>query len=187
MIDRRQALSNGLVLAAALSLLPAPGAAAGEKFAATAEFESQRTLGTSRIAFSLVVDRTTSPDEAQELVNVLEKGGQGMLRAALSGRRDGHALFGAVEVPVNLIVVHELEGGDRVYSIVTDRPLRRSSYVGEDDSKMPFGVLRFQVDSRGRGEGFFHAATGIRVDESGDFVLSDPYEPGKLLDVRREN
>ena len=52
---------------------------------------------------------------------------------------------------------------------------------------MPFGIIRFQVDDSGGGEGFFHAATGVRLDEKGDFVLSDPLEPGRLLDVRRED
>ncbi len=187
MFHRLQSTAKWIAAAALLAALPESAAAVGEKFSATAEFESQRTLGTSRIAFSLVVDRVTSPEEAQELVNVLEKGGQGMLRSALAGRRDGRALLGAVEVPVNVIVVHETEDGGRIYSVITDRPLRRSQHVGEDDSAMPFGVLRFEVNSAGSGEGFFHAATGIRLDENGDFVLSDPLEPGKLIDIRREN
>jgi len=187
MLHRFPPAATWIAALALVAALPDRASAAGEKFAATAEFESQRTLGTSRIAFSLVVDRVTPPEEAEELVNVLDKGGQGMLRAALAGRRDGRALLGAVEVPVNVIVVHQKEDGGRIYSVITDRPLRRSQHVGEDDSAMPFGVLRFEVNSAGSGEGFFHAATGIRLDENGDFVLSDPLEPGKLLDIRREN
>lgn len=169
---------------AVLAALSAPAAVRAESIHATAEFESERTIGTSRMPFTLEVDRTTSVDEARGLLELLARGGQGLLRSAIAGRSDGRIRLGALEFRVSVIVVVERDGG-RIYSVLTDRPLRPSASVGGDDSAKPFGVMRIEVDSGGLGEGTFRAATALAIDDAGALVVGDGDEPGRLLDVRR--
>ncbi|MGE0641737.1 MAG: hypothetical protein AB7G12_10265 [Thermoanaerobaculia bacterium] len=167
-----------------IALCAVPAAVRAESIHATAEFESERTIGTSRMPFTLEVDRTTSVEEARGLLELLARGGQGLLRSAIAGRSDGRIRLGALEFRVSVIVVVEQDDG-RIYSVLTDRPLRPSATVGGDDSAKPFGVMRIEVDEGGLGEGTFRAATSLAIDDAGALVVGDGEEPGRLLDVRR--
>ena len=109
---------------------------------------------------------------------------QGLLRSALAGKRDGSLRLGGLDFAVSMIVVTEAADG-RVYSVLTDRPLRRSAMVDGDDAEQPFGVLRFGIRDGGLGEGVFHAATSLSIDEEGTLVVGAGKEPGRLREIRR--
>jgi hypothetical protein len=170
------------LLTVALVAVAVPAAA--QTFEATAEFESERTLGTSRIPFRVVIDRTTPFAEARALVELLGEGGQAQFRAAIAGRDDGRIDLGALEYRVGLAVMSETAEG-LLYSLVTERPLRRAASVAPDETAAPFGVLRFLVDDSGSAEGFFLSATGLALDEKGGVVAHGVSEPGRLLEMKR--
>jgi hypothetical protein len=183
-MPRFSASSIPLPLAIVALLLGVAAPAGAQTFSATAEFESERTLGTSRIPFRVVVERTTPFDEARSLIELLGEGGQGQFRTAIAGRNDGRIEVGTLDYRVGLAVVSETDEG-LLYSLVTERPLRRKAEVAPDDSATPFGVLRFLVDDSGSADGIFLAATGLALDEKGGVVAFGVSEPGRLLEMKR--
>jgi hypothetical protein len=152
-------------------------------FTAVAEIEGGRAGGRSRLAVELIVDRRTLPSEALRLAALVLDGGQGLLQASLQGRRDGRLRFGALDVPVNLIVAKSTAEGER-WVVVTERPLRLDQLPEEDEPDHPFGILDFLVDEHGRGEGTVYPAAAIGFDSEGYVVIEGtPRRSGRLLEV----
>ena len=153
----------------------------------TAEFESPRTLGDTRMAATLVIDSQTPLEEARRLRSLLAERGERALEAALAYRSDGRLRFGAMEYPLNLVVSVAIEGG-RHYVVITRRPLGVSPEGSEFDQRFPFGVAIFQVDSMGNGEGKIYPAAAIGIDEQGEPTLESwNGEPGRLIDIDRQD
>jgi hypothetical protein len=178
-----------LSLAALLALaLLAPASVRAETYRATAEFESRRTLGSGNVELVLALDRPTPVEEALGLRDVLARGGQELLRAAIAGRRDGWIRMGGLEIPIALVVVAPADDGRR-YLLVTERPLRLPTDPNEPaDRRFPFGFLELVVDGFGSGEGTFVAAASLAIDEEGRVaVTGDTGEPGRLTDVELED
>lgn len=170
------------------SCLIAPATQAAEIYTATAEFESARTLGTSRMTFRLVIDRPSAADEAKQLRDLLSRGGQEMLISALRARSDGRVQLGSFEIGVSLVVVTPTEEGGRRVVVVTERPYRRTIEGEPADAAFPFGLLSFEVNSLGSGEGTLIPAAALGIDENGEVKAeSSTGDAGRLLDVRLED
>ncbi len=176
---RLAALALGLLAAAA------PLLAEERVFTATAEIEGGRAGAPSRLAVTLLIDRETPLSDALRLGALVLDGGQDLLRAALRGRSDGRLRLGAVEYPLNLVTSRSTTEGRR-YVVVTERLARADRIEGEDEEEAghPFGVLDFEVDERGRGEGIIHPAAAIGFDADGYVVIEDAGpRRGRLLDI----
>ncbi len=179
---------NLAAIAFTLNLMVAASIPAAEVYTATAEFESARTLGTSRMTFRLVVDRPSASDEAKQLRDLLAQGGQEMLISALRARSDGKVQLGSFEIGVSLVVVTPTAEGGRRVVVVTERPYRRTIEGEPADAAFPFGLLSFEVNSLGSGEGSLIPAASLTIDENGEVKAdSSTGESGRLLDVRLED
>ena len=129
--------------------------------------------GANRINVTFVADRFTSVEEAQQLAQLLENGGQGTLKAALRGRSDGRIRFGALERWVALVVA-EPQGRGYRYLFLTPRPFEiHEKEFGEESLNYPFGIAEFVVDGFGRGEGSLHVAAALRIDADGHIEIDD--------------
>jgi hypothetical protein len=142
--------------------------------------------GGNRINVTLIADRFTSVEEAQQLAGILEKGGQGSLAAALRGRSDGRIRFGALERWVALVVA-EPEGRGYRYLFLTPRRFEiHEREFGEESLNYPFGIAEFVVDGFGRGEGSLHVAAALRIDADGHIEVEDyDGEDGRLERIRQ--
>lgn len=158
-------------LAAVALTIPALAGDPGREFTATAVVDGSQ--GTRRMLITLVANRFTSVEQAQHLGDVLEKGGQGALLAALTGRNDGQLRLGALHMPVALVVAEPLRKGYR-YLFLTPRRIQiEETTFGEDSLDYPFGIAEFKVDGFGRGEGQVHVAAALRIDADGHIEVED--------------
>lgn len=171
----------------AILLVSVAGAAAEERYTATAEFEPLRGGGTGRMTVEIVIRREADHAAALALKRVLADGGQAALLGAIRTRSDGMLRLGPLEQPLNLIVASAADDGRRI-AVATARRLQVEEInEGRDSLDYPFGVAVFEVDESGRGEGTLYPAAALRLDEDGRLQI-DGYQsrPGRLLDVRRQ-
>jgi hypothetical protein len=152
--------------------MPAFAGEPGREFSAELKAEF-RIGGGNRMLVNLVIDRHTSIEEAQQLAEVLARGGQRALLAALKGRVDGRIRLGATDFPVALVVA-EPQGRGYRYLFLTPRQIGFDEReLNKDSLDYPFGVIDFEVDRFGRGEGSLHVAAALSIDESGHVELED--------------
>lgn len=157
----------------------------GREFTCTAVVNT--TEGTRRMPMTLVANRFTSVEEAQQLAGLLEKGGQGTLLAALRGRMDGQLELGALSIPIALVVAEETSDGYR-YIFLTARRIQVSeTQLDEASLDYPFGIAVFEVDGfSGRGDGSLHVAAALSIDSSGHIEVDDyDGEDGRFEDLRK--
>jgi hypothetical protein len=169
----RKALIGFLAMAGLLAMRPPCFAGEpGREF--SAELKANfRIGGASRMLVNLVIDRYTPIEEAQQLADVLAQGGQRGLLAALQGRFDGRIRLGATDMPVALVVA-EPEGRGYRYLFLTPRQIGFDERELDKESlDYPFGVIDFEVDRFGRGEGSLHVAAALSIDEYGHLEIED--------------
>lgn len=114
--------------------------------------------------FTLTIDGTTSEQEAQEYLSILQSGGQDDALKAIKKQELGRFSVGAnVGIPVN-VVRETVTNGQRRIFIVFERWMQfaelRGGYRSMD---YPFGVIEMTIDeATGKGEGTYIAAAQIR-------------------------
>ena len=152
-------------------VLPISADEPGRQFTATAVVDGSQ--GTRQMPVTLVANRFTSVEEAKQLAQVLEQGGQGALLSALSGRSDGQLQLGALQMPVALVVAEPRGNGYR-YLFLTARRIRvEETTLGEKSLDYPFGVAVFEVDGFGDGEGKLHVEAALHIDADGHVEVED--------------
>jgi hypothetical protein len=158
--------------AALLALaLPLTATEPGREF--TAEGVGNFKGGGNRINLTVIADRFTSVEEAQQLAGILETGGQSLLLAALRRRWEGRIRFGALEMWVALVVA-EPEGSGYRYLFLTPRRLKiHEKEFGEESLDYQFGIAEFVVDGFGRGEGTLHVAAALSINADGHIDVED--------------
>jgi hypothetical protein len=114
--------------------------------------------------FTLTLNGTTSDQEAQEYLGVLQSGGQDDVLRAIKKQELGRFSVGPnVGVPVN-VVRESVNGGQRRIFIIFERWTQFAEYRGGYRSlDYPFGVIEITIDeATGKGEGTYIAAAQIR-------------------------
>jgi hypothetical protein len=167
--NRLLALSVLVVIVATLP--PVFADEPGREFSATAVVNGSQ--GTRRMPVTFIANRFTSVEQAKQLAEVLEQGGQGALLSALSGRRDGTLRLGALEMPIALVVAEEQGKGYRYLFLTARRIHIEETTFGEESLDYPFGIAEFVTDTFGRGEGSLHVAAGLSIDADGHVEIED--------------
>ena len=143
----------------------------GREFSATAVVRGSQ--GTRRMPVTFIANRFTSVEQAKQLAEVLEQGGQQALLSALSGRNDGRLRLGALEMPIALVVA-EPQGKGYRYLFLTPRRMQvEETTFGEESLDYPFGIAEFVTDTFGRGEGSLHVAAALSIDADGHVEIED--------------
>jgi len=157
-----------------------------EELTAIVQLEGGRIPGTRRLQVSIRIDSVTPREAALQLAG-LARNGQGNLLAALKGTSNGRIILGVVEYPLNLVAVKST-GGRRRYVAVTARPFGIYEVdTGQPSLNYPFGVMSFEVDDRGWGEGQVFPAASISVTDDGSIVVQNYSDtPGRIIEVRRK-
>ena len=157
-----------------------------ETFKATAEVEGGRLPGTHRMEITIHIQSTTPPEVGKQLAGLVASGGQPALQAVLDRYANGSVVFGALQYTLNLVVRVPTGRGHR-YVIVTNRPFGVYEVNTDQDSlAYPFGVIEFEVDDFGDGEGTVFPRAQITISEDGTVGVNGYGEPGRLLDVERQ-
>jgi hypothetical protein len=143
--------------------------------------------------FTLTINGTTSDQEAQEYLGILQSGGQDdALRAIQKQELGRFSLVGNVGVPVN-VVRESVANGQRRIFIVFERWTQFAEYRnGYRSLDYPFGVIEMTIDeATGKGEGTYIAAAQIRWRQD---KRTNQYQveienfatyPARLLGVKR--
>ena len=155
----------------AVSQIPAFADEPGREFTAEAVVNSPE--GRRTMLVTLVANRFTSVEQAKQLAEVLEQGGQGALLSALTGRNDGRLRLGALEMPIALVVAEPQGKGYRYLFLTPRRIQMEETTFGEDSLNYPFGIAEFVTDTFGRGEGSLHVAAALRIDADGHIEIED--------------
>lgn len=143
--------------------------------------------------FTLTINGTTSDQEAQEYLSILQSGGQTDALKAIKKQELGRfSLVGNVGVPIN-VVRESVSNGQRRIFIVFERWTQFAEYRGGYRSlDYPFGVIEMTVDeATGKGEGTYIAAAQIRwrqnkqTQEYQVEIENFATYPARLLGVKR--
>lgn len=145
---------------------------------------------TTTDTFTLTLNNTTSPAEAQRLLGTLQSGGQDDLRDALRHSDVGRfSIGGHVGLPVEAAVVENVDGRLRIRAVLERWQGFGEIWRGGRSLDYPFSYIEMYVDpQRGSGEGTFIAAAKIRwrndhgqnqveIEDFGTF-------PGRLMGVK---
>jgi hypothetical protein len=157
-----------------------------EDFKATVETEGGRVPGTHRIEVTIHIQTTTPLEVGRQLAALVSSGGQPALQAALDRYANGSVGFGVLQYTLNLVVRKPLDRGQR-YVIVVNRPFSAYEVNTDQDSvSYPFGVVVFDVDDFGNGEGEVFQRAQITVNDDGTVSVNGYGQPGRLLNVSRQ-
>jgi hypothetical protein len=157
-----------------------------ENFKATAEAEGGRVPGTHRIEVTIHIQTTTPLEVGKQLAALVSSGGQPALLAALDRYANGSLGFGVLQYTLNLVVKRPTDRGQQ-YVIVTNRPFGAYEVnMGQDSVDYPFGVVVFDVDDFGNGEGKFFQRAQITINDDGTVGVNGYGQPGRLLNVSRQ-
>ena len=139
--------------------------------------------------FTLRINSTTSPQEAQRLLGRLQEGGQRGLLDALNGTRGVGTLSigNRVGHELGAIVVDRVGDKQRIRAI-TDRWIGFGElWRGSRSTDYPFTYIELIVDPRtGRGDGTFIAAAQVRWRGNQNQVEIEDFGtyPGRVVNVR---
>ena len=157
-----------------------------EDFKATVETEGGRVPGTHRIDVTIHIQSATPLEVGKQLAALVSSGGQPALQAALDRYANGSVGFGVLQYTLNLVVRKPADRRQR-YVIVATRPFGAYEVnTGQDSVDYPFGVVVFDVDDFGRGEGEVFQRAQITVNDDGTVGVRGYDQPGRLLNVSRQ-
>ena len=157
-----------------------------EDFKATVEAEGGRVPGTHRIEVTIHIQSTTPLEVGKQLAALVSSGGQPALLAALDRYANGSVGFGALQYTLNLVVRKPADRGQR-YVIVANRPFGAYEVNTRQDSlDYPFGVVVFDVDDFGNGEGRVFQRAQVTVNDDGTVGVKEYGQPGRLLNISRQ-
>jgi hypothetical protein len=168
-------------LAASLGLAETP---VGEF---TAMATVQTDSGERSMGVNIIVTNPMTLEQAQPLKNVLEKGGQQALAAAIRGGSRGTLRLGAMDYPIDLVIADKTQDGYKFF-VVTARSLKYEETQEGTGSDHPFSIAVFEVPDFGSGDGKLMTKASLAVDGDGH-VRADQFEnrSGVLKDVKRRS
>jgi len=141
--------------------------------------------------FTMHLERITTPDEARQLLSVLEDQGQDGLLRALSNKDLGRfSLGGRVGEPLRAVVVVEHNGMKRIRAVFQRWIGFGELRGGYRSVDYPFSYVEIMINPRtGRGDGTFFPAARIRFRDANrnrpDTVEIEDFGtfPGRLMGV----
>lgn len=130
-------------------------------------FGSGLDTRTRSATFSLYINGTTSDQDTQRYLSILQEGGQDSVLKEVSKQDLGRFSVGAnVGVPINFVRESTVDGKRRIFVVFerwTQFAELRGGYRSLD---YPFGVIELFIDEKtGKGEGTYIAAARIRWDK----------------------
>jgi hypothetical protein len=157
-----------------------------EDFKATVQLEGGRIPGTHQIQVTIHIQSTTPLEVGKQLAALVSSGGQPALQAALDRYANGSVGFGVLQYTLNLVVKKPGDRGQQ-YAIVANRPFGAYEVnMGQDSVNYPFGVVVFEVDDFGRGEGKVFQRAQIMVNDDGTVSVNGYGQPARLINVSRQ-
>lgn len=142
--------------------------------------------GTERM--KLILQRFSTVEERQAMLDALRSGGQDALIAQMEKYEVGRlSIGGSLGWPVSLASVRETPTG-RMIRIGIDRPIQWQEYQRMMRSAdYPIGFLEFSIPSEPKkyGSGVLVLASRVKVDETGSIVVESL--PGNTAPQRLEN
>ena len=145
--------------------------------------------GTGRMA--LILQRWSTLEERQAMLEALKQGGQDALVARMETSEVGRlSIDDSLGWPVRLASMRKTPGGIAI-RIATDRPIAWAEYQRMARSEdYPIGFIEFTMPADGgQGEGSLLLATRVKADEAGDIVvesLPGNTAPQRLMNVRQD-
>lgn len=136
--------------------------------------------------FRLIVDRTTTPDEVNQLNSALQHGGQDELMRTLSKMKAGRIEIGSgIGVPANAIMVSQTGEGQTKITVLYQRNVRFAELrYGTRSTMYPFGYAEVYV-GRGEDQGMLIPAARVRLRDGNTWEVEDfGVFPARLMGLR---
>lgn len=145
-----------------------------------------RFSGRSR-PFSLIVNSYTAPNQARELKDALQRGGQDELLRVLSGMDAGRIQIGVnVGVPANVIIAEPWGEGGTKLTVFYQRNISFFELrYGTRSEDYPVGYAEIFLDRNGTGQGTFIPAARVRLRDGNVWEIEDfGVYPARLMGLR---
>lgn len=157
-----------------------------EQYTATA-MVARGALGGSVFNVNIYIDEYTTPEERQELAQMLVEEGSEALRKKLAKMKKGRvAVTGRTGNEIGYVWAWPMENGRRII-MATERPmtffeLRRGGRLRDYE----FGIIDLELDEEGKGTGVLIPAAKIKVIEAEKKIEIEHYgiEPVRLANIR---
>ncbi len=143
--------------------------------------------GGRTLPFRLVINRSTTADEVQQLNSALQSGGQENLLQVLSRMNAGQIQIGnGVGVPANAIIVTPQEMGDVKITVIYQRNVQFFELrYGTRSSDYRFGYAEIFLRGRGGSQGTLIPAAKIRLRDGNTWEVEDFGEfPARLMGLQ---
>ena len=148
-------------------------------------FPGRRSLRSTSVPFTLIINRLSSPGEINQLNSALQSGGQDELLRVLSRMEAGRIQIGTgVGVPANAILA--TQDGERTKLVVLyERNIRFAEMrYGLRSQDYPFGYAELYIGS-GANEGMIIPAAKVRLRGTDTWEVEDfGTFPGRLMGLQ---
>ena len=162
-------------------------AQAGEKEEFTARVVAWATPGPTRtFTLTMVVEKWTTDEERQKLVQVLQEGGSDALLKEMRKMEVGY-LHAPQTLRWRLNIASSFQTDEgRVIRLVTERPVSFGEATAPSRSRdYEFGVIQFTLDEEGKGEGALIPTAKVYFDKEGKLNIEAlGTGPQKLTSVK---
>lgn len=184
-------MNKKLITLLALSVFLLAGLAtiaqAGEKEEFTGRVIGWATPGSTKTTtFTMVVDKWTTDEERQKLVQVLQEGGSDALLKEMRKMEVGY-VRGPQTLRWRLNIASSFQTDEgRVVRLVTERPVSFGEATAATRTRdYEFGVIQFTLDEEGKGEGALIPTAKIYFDKEGKLNIEAlGTGPQKLTSVK---
>jgi hypothetical protein len=145
-----------------------------------------RFAGRSR-PFTLIVNNYTAPNQAREVTDALQRGGQDELLRALSGMNAGRIQLGTgIGVPANVIIATPWgEGGTKLTVLYRRNVNFYELRYGTRSADYQVGYAEIFINRNGTGEGTLIPAARVRLRDGNTIEVEDfGVFPARLMGLR---
>lgn len=89
------------------------------------------------------------------------------------------------DYPIHLATMRALDHGRRFVVVATVPVSNLDQAMKRQEEKFPYGVIDFEINEKGKGEGTFISAATIRITSAGDLEVEEAdAEEARLLNIR---
>ncbi|HYG63348.1 MAG TPA: hypothetical protein VEL74_12260 [Thermoanaerobaculia bacterium] len=162
------------------------GGAGDQVITATLADVGNTLQGTTTEPVVIHIEQFSSPQEVQQLANLLaEKGPSAVQDATWRLEKGWIRVGGSLGYPLAVITRRPTSEGQRI-TILLDRPVTyREQWQNLRSADYPFGYIELNLDRNGRGDGQFIPAGQIRLSSTGALeVVQYGFQPVRLLNVQ---
>jgi hypothetical protein len=179
----------GLLIGVSAVAAQEPTPSVPAQYSATAFGQSGAVAGKS-FGINVYIDQTSTKEEVQELLGVLQSKGQDGLVSALEKMKDKGrvAPTGSTGNGMKVVTIRPTANGGQHIVLATNRWVTFTELINATRSRdYPIGIVVLDVDKDGNGTGSFAPLNKVKFNKAKELVIEHyGQKPFRLANVKRE-